>query len=359
MPTLEQDATGGELPPLEAYQDEERPRRKVNGQARVAESEPLKLRQIADIVAEQREPEWLIHKVIERDVLAVLAGPRSTFKSFVALDWSMRMARAGHAGILLSGEGAGLDRRIAAWRMHHDEEMDLAALPLFALERAINLNAAVELGHLAQAMEELTRRPDFIVIDTLSKFSAGLDENDNGEVAAFLAALTAEIREEFSCTVLLVAHSGHGDAKRPRGASSLMCNPDVEYIVARPDPGGMVVTVSRERFKDAPTMSPLAYEAKVIDLGRLDRYGERVTSLALESTDAIPISRKALGKAQQTLLAALESQPEGGVWTEPDLRKIGRDAGLHRNSARDAVLGLRQLGYFEMTIGGVRLVSVI
>jgi hypothetical protein len=307
-------------------------------------------------VAERREPDWLIHKIIERDVLAVLAGPRGTFKSFVALDWSMRMALAGHSGVILSGEGAGLDRRIAAWAQHHRENLDLSSVPLVALERAVNLSAPVELGELVLALGCLEQSPAFVVIDTLSKFSAGMDENDNSEVAAFLAALTSEIREQFKCTVLLIAHSGHADAKRPRGASSLMANPDAEYIVERPDPKAMTVTVSRERFKDAPSMPALAYQAKVIDLGRLDRYGEAVTSLALDSTDLIPLRPKVTGKAQQTLLAALEATQQGsGVWTEADLREIGRKAGLHRNSARDAVLGLRQLGYFEATIGGVRL----
>jgi hypothetical protein len=103
-------------------------------------------------------------------------------------------------------------------------------------------------------------------------------------------------------------------------------------------------------------MPPLSYEAKVVDLGRIDKYGEPITSLALQSTDTIALRPQVSGKAQKTLLAALEAINVGpGVWSETELREIGRQAGLHRNSARDAVLGLRQLGYFESTIGGSRL----
>lgn len=36
-------------------------------------------------------------------------------------------------------------------------------------------------------------------------------------------------------------------------------------------------------------------------------------------------------------------------------REIGRTIGMHKNSARDAVLGLRQLGYLSETVGGSRL----
>jgi hypothetical protein len=349
------DSAERESPPLEAYAEDDRPMR-ANGHAKHAHPvEKLKLRQVGAIVAEHREAEWLIHKIIEKDVLAVLAGPRGTFKSFIALDWAMRMAKAGHPGLILSGEGAGLDRRVDAWRRHHDEEMDLGALPLLALERAINLNVVGQMAELCAAIEELALPPQFIIIDTLSKFAAGLDENDNSEVAAFLGTLSTELRDEYSCTVLLVAHSGHADPRRPRGASALMCNPDVEYIVNRPDPAAMTVTVSRDRFKDAPSLPSLAYEAKVIDLGRLDSYGEAVTSLALQSTDFVPVSAKVRGKAQKTLLAALEAMPPESIWTEPELRKIGVTAGLAKSSAIYAVLGLRQLGYFEPAVGGSRL----
>ncbi len=152
-------------------------------------SKPIILRHIAEIVAEQREPEWLIHKVLEAGVLAVLAGPRGTFKSFIALDWAMHMATDNHPGVLLSGEGGGLDRRIAAWMNQHRESVDIKDVPLVALERPVNLNAKDEMKALRKAISGLKEAPQFIVIDTFSKFSAGLDENDNSEVAAFLSAL--------------------------------------------------------------------------------------------------------------------------------------------------------------------------
>lgn len=264
------------------------------------------LRHVGEIVAEAREPEWLIHKIIERNVVAVMAGPRGTFKSFIALDWSMRMALDGHAGVILSGEGAGLDRRISAWMNQHRECRDLEGVPLVALERPLNLTANADMEGLREAIGNLRTPPSFVVIDTLSKFSAGLDENDNSQVAAFLSGLSSALREDLGCTVLLVAHSGHGDSKRPRGASSLMSNPDAEYIVNRPDSRGMIVTVTRDRFKDAPSMPPLAYEAKVVDLGRADRYGEPVTSLALVSADLPPPIVKGLGCNQERLDIALK-----------------------------------------------------
>ena len=76
----------------------------------------------------------------------------------------------------------------------------------------------------------------------------------------------------------------------------------------------MTVTVSRERFKDGAALPPLAYEARVSDLGRCDKYGDPVTSLALLSTDA-PVIKKASGRNQQRAVVALtewtRDQPPG------------------------------------------------
>lgn len=279
----------------------------MGGTAAAGDKPAIVLRHAAEIVAEQRSPRWLapsLHRILERGVLAVIAGQRGTFKSFIALDWLMRAALDGERVIILSGEGAGLDRRIDAWMRTHAPDRDLAELQVLALERPLNLATDKELVALIEAIEA-SGTPAAILIDTFSKFAAGVDENDNAEVATYLSRLSRGLRERFDCTVLLVAHAGHGDARRPRGASALMANPDAEYIIERAPPA-MVCTVTRERFKDYPSLAPLAYQAEVIDLGRVDDYGERVTSLVMRTTDAPVPSRGApKGKNQETALVAI------------------------------------------------------
>jgi hypothetical protein len=321
------------------------------------------LRHIADIIAERREPEWLIHRVLERKVLAVLAGARGTFKSFVALDWSMRVAREGGGVVMLSGEGAGLDRRADAWlRAFADKNVDPRALPFMALERPINLNRDGELERIvAEISTAPSGKPELVVIDTLSKFSAGLDENDNAQVAAFLGRLAEALRDTLNCTVLLLCHSGHAAANRPRGASALMANPDAEYMVERPQ-DSMTITVSRERFKDYAAQPALAYTARVIDLGRADRYSESVTSLVLDATTALPTapstrSGKGRGANQESAVAAFKewkrAHPDHLHISTLDMNALLKAQGIASRQRRyDAVSYLMTLRVLTAATGG-------
>jgi hypothetical protein len=245
--------------------------------------------------------------------------------------------------------------------MIHGRDLDLTQLPVVALETALNLTLNAELTALAGAFAALPRPPVLVVIDTLSKFSPGADENNNSEMATFLARLSEGIRDAFGCSVLLVAHSGHGDAKRPRGASALMANPDAEYIVERPNPTAMTVTISRERFKDGAALPLLGYEARVVPLGRVDRYGEPVTSLVLESTDApvVAAKGKAAGKNQQIGMTVLREWAR----THTDLSHIPTDQivamfktqGISHKRRPEVLTWLTGAGLITPSIGGFTL----
>jgi hypothetical protein len=328
----------------------------TNGRDKVVDPPRVVLRHAHQIVAERRETTWLLQKILEASVLAVIAGPRSTFKSFIGLDWLMRIALTGHTVVILSGEGAGLDRRIDAWMQTHAPEENLQALSILVLERSLNLSHVLDMEALREAIAALPNPPVVVLIDTFSKFSAGIDENDNSVVAAYLAVLSEYIRDAFQCTVLLIAHSGHGDAKRPRGASALMANPDAEYIVERASPTDMTVTVSRERFKDGAALPPLAYEARVVDLGRRDTYGEPVTSLALLSTDVPGVKIKASGKNQERAVVALKewarSNPEAENISSTDIKAIFKAQGLAYNRRPEVLTYLVNIRALTPSIGG-------
>jgi AAA domain len=351
---------GGEVanfPPIEAYAEFDRtPGRGVVASVR----KPIALRKLSEIVAERREPRWLIHKIIEREVLALIAGPRGTFKSFIALHWAMTAAVEGHSVALLSAEGAGLDRRIDAWMRTYGGDVKLEELDAVAFERQLQLNAPETMAALQDSIGGLAAPPALIVVDTFSKFSAGVDESSNTEVATFLSQIVDGLRDRFAATVLVVAHTGHGDAKRPRGAYALMANPDAEYIVERPSPIAMTVTVSRDRFKDIESIAPLAYTAESIDLGRNDSYGDRVNSLILRETDAPPRATKAVGVNQQRAMAALiewaNAYPNQEILASNDAGALLSRHRIGRQRKPEVMAWLVSTGVLMQCVGGHRVI---
>jgi hypothetical protein len=320
----------------------------------------IAFRSLADIVAEQREPRWLIPKILERQVLAVLAGPRGTFKSFIALHWALSAAVDDHPVAILSAEGAGLDRRVDAWMRTFGGQLKLADLPAIAYERPLQLNHSETMQALQNAIVASGVTPSLIVVDTLSKYSAGTDESSNTEMAAFLSQLVAGLRDRFESTVLVVTHTGHQDAKRPRGAYAIMANADAEYIVERPSAAAMTVTVSRDRFKDIATMPPLAYAAEAIDLARKDSCGDPVTSLILRGTDAPPRVTKATGANQKRVLTALTEWANANssqeILTSDVATALLKRHSIGRQRKPEVMKWLVEVGVLVPSLGGHRIV---
>ena len=145
-----------------------------------------------------------------------------------------------------------------------------------------------------------------------------------------------------------MAHTGHGDQSRVRGASALEADTDAALIVNRIGTES-TVTVDRNQFEGAPEMPPLVYQGDVVDLGRFDDEGRardvpgnargRRGNPAAPSPAKHPSERRS-----RDILRALRNQQKESrsplVWTLDEMRKIGRDLGQHKSTALCAVESL-------------------
>lgn len=272
-------------------------------------------RRIADVLRNPTSPRWLIRDELERGVIAVMAGPRGSYKSFIALDWAMRCATntnmghpvdAQHPVYVVSAEGGDFDRRARAWLQHFRPDLAFEDVPLYVVERRIDLDNTSGIEAVRKDCLVLSVRPVLFVLDTFSKLSGGLDENDNTAVKQFIGRIDNGLKRKetgFDATVLLVCHTGHSDAGRPRGASALAADTDAEYIVARNE-GAASVSITRERFKASPELPPLTYKPMVVDLGYTDIDGNEVTSLVMKPAEPPKTGngRIQLRGANQTLI---------------------------------------------------------
>ena len=239
-----------------------------------------------------RSPEWIIEDTFEADTQAIVFGGSGEGKTFVVLDAALCIStghpyhgRAVQKGPVayISGEGnAGFSRRTAAWMIHNGFDAEDALF--FKSMKGVTLaedtieDVIRELTFIRDAEGDLK----LIVFDTLDRSIAGV-EDSNDDVKVYLD-LCDIIRNEFACTVLIVAHVGHGAQHRAKGSTKLRDRMDASYHVKAV--GDHCIELKPTKMKDAP--EPEAMLFTKISINVTTEEGEVVSSLALEQTESRP-----------------------------------------------------------------------
>ena len=242
-----------------------------------------------------QSPQWIVNGYLEQDTLAIVFGASGAGKTFVVADLSLCVSTGheyhGHAVeqgpvAYVSGEGnAGFSRRTAAWLIHNGVDSDDALF--FKSVKGVTLaddtieDILRELNAIRSAAGELK----LIVFDTLDRSISGV-EDSNEDVKAYLDFCDM-IRNEFNCTVLVVAHVGHAAQDRAKGSTKLRDRMDASYAVK--SVGDHCVELKPTKMKDAMEPEVMLFTKVTIDVVTED--GEVVSSLALEKTDSRPASR--------------------------------------------------------------------
>jgi putative DNA primase/helicase len=246
----------------------------------------------ADELSRDMAPlKWLVKKYLQQGSFAMVHGPSGSGKSFLVLDWSMRIAsdielwcdkKISHGTVVyLAGEGHyGIRARIAAWKQYHD----IASLDMFVSSCGVDLDQPQGLQKTLSSIRSIGRKPVLIVVDTLHRFLSG-DENSAQDAKLMLDAC-AILQSEFDCTVLLVHHTGVSEEAqhRPRGSSSWKGALDNELSV-RQKKGELVITP--RKMKDSDEAQEITMKMVNVPIeGWLDEDGDQVCSLVLEQSDS-------------------------------------------------------------------------
>jgi hypothetical protein len=235
---------------------------------------------LADQLDSLPAPEPLIADVLNRHTYGILRGRDQSFKSFVALDWSLCMGTGTPwqgkpvervKVLYVAGEGAhGIGERKRAWESAHDLKIDPK---WFVVRRsAVNLyRAGPEVDHLL----ELVEREEFglVVFDTLRRMSGGAAENSS-DMGVVVDNLDRVKRVTADGSVLAVAHTDKGD-NDSRGYSGIEDDADIVWSAKREN-NTNELTLTCAKMKDGP-------DGHQFDLRMRTEGG----SLVVESADTV------------------------------------------------------------------------
>jgi phage/plasmid primase-like uncharacterized protein len=252
-----------------------------------------------DFCAQPSPISWLVKRWIQSQALVMVHGPSGGGKTFVVLDWCLRMASgtedwAGHKVrqgnvVYLAGEGHhGLRGRVAAWKHHHKA----GKLAMWLSKDGCDLNTPTGYLKVVEQVRMLKDRPSVIVVDTLHRFLSG-DENSAQDAKTMLDACNA-LMQEFNCSVILVHHTGVAEEAqhRARGSSAWRGALDIEISIV-PGKEGVPMQIVQRKSKDAELAETIHVELQQVAIpGWRDEDDQQVTSAVIVQAQAPTVTKK-------------------------------------------------------------------
>ena len=216
----------------------------------------------ADEFCSKPEPiTWLVKKWIQSEALIMVHGPSAGGKTFVVLDWILRMAadipdwcgeqhkiKPGGNVVYLAGEGhKGIKSRVAGWKHYHH----VPRLRMHISRDGCDLNTKEGLQRVVDNINSLNQKPTIIVVDTLHRFLLG-DENSSVDTKGMLDACSI-LMSKYKCTVLLVHHTGVSEETqhRARGSSAWRGALDIEISIVPSKHRGGPIEIVQRKSKDS------------------------------------------------------------------------------------------------------------
>jgi 5S rRNA maturation endonuclease (ribonuclease M5) len=329
-----------------------------------------------DDIAYAYEPE-LIEGLIPSNGVGVIYGPSSAGKSFITVDWAMRIASGGRvlgrfteaSGVLyFAAEGqGGLRKRLVAARQAHG--LDEVVIPLNYLPALLDLSRTEtgDVEKLSLYAEDVAREMKsrgaplrIVVIDTLAAAAPSADENTQKDMGPIMLAFH-RMANRLGAVVLLVAHTGKDVVRGLRGWSGIRANADfaIECRVDKDEDTGETSRRSLwlEKAKDGRDGFTLSdYALRVVEMGT-KRSGEPDTTCRVDYVAPAPVT--ASGKAPQAFTGAYKTIMDF-LATEPKTTmEVAAELSIDRSNAFKKLRLLERDGAIFSRLDGARSIWVV
>lgn len=222
---------------------------------------------------------WLVRGVLPQEGIAAVYGPPASGKSFLTLDllahvaggrdwFGCRVKPAPVVYVGLEGEH-GIAQRIQAWQSRNGPLPQAFA----AILQPLDIRKPDDRADLVRAVMLAGMAGGLLVLDTLNRATAGMDENSAAEMGEAIAGLKA-LQGELGGLVLVVHHNGKDATRGLRGHSSLLAALDASLEVCR-DGDRREWRIGKS--KDGADAKAHPFRLAVAELGH-DGDGEEITS---------------------------------------------------------------------------------
>ena len=197
------------------------------------------------------------HHNLPRKKLTLMHGESGSCKSFLALDYALKVGQS-FPVLYVAGEGIeGYNNRVGAWRAANGGHTRNIAFWNTVEHNTPQLFDPAQVQNIldvTKAIESRSGQPTaLIVIDTLARVIVGQEENSNTEMGMMIDICEYLIRET-GAAVLLVHHTDK-QGRAPRGAYAMFGAMQSSFGVSRNEKENLI-TVTCDKSKDTGDDNP-------------------------------------------------------------------------------------------------------
>ena len=260
-------------------------------------------------------PEFLIDGVVVENSVHAFYGATGAGKTFAAIDMALCVATGstwfGHETLpaavlwLAAEDSFGVDKRVKAWL----GRTGLTDVPFATLDGgSFNIRNEETIHDIVERAQQLLERIGMsrllIVADTLSKVSAGTDENSGKDLSEIMAGFDNLRRQLPNATICVIHHSGKSEGAGLRGHSSLGQGIDSFALVKKTSAGHVI---EFEKVKNSELPPPIGFALEGVLVGKR-KNGKEITSCIVvprisKPIEIGPINLRGATKAQLAALA--------------------------------------------------------
>jgi hypothetical protein len=251
-------------------------------------------------------PKYLIDGMLVERTMSMIWGPPGCMKTFVALDMALCIATgmAWHGRAVVSGpalyvaaEGSfNVGQRAYGWWQTRGK--DLKEMPNFKMiPIAVSITHKPDYDALIAQLQAMPVMPAIIILDTLARTFGEGNENTQEDMNQYVAAI-GRIIELTGAHVMVVHHSGVGEASRERGSNVMRAATETVLKIDRD--GDRIDVVSKQpsgRQKEAPEAENVMLRAAQVSF-IWPADNEEMTTIVLndvedDDADSVAATRKA------------------------------------------------------------------